>query len=67
MQATIKKHQGNWLLELDGKNLLFTEHDEAVIHAYNEGADDFIIKYSSQTSRRFGREGIENFVLKVAA
>lgn len=66
MKAIIKKHKGNWLVTLNNKNSLFTKHDEAIEYAYNEGATDFQIQYSNTVGRVFSREGIENFVLKVA-
>lgn len=69
MQATIKKvKDGRWFVDIEGYNVtaVFDEHDEAVISAYNEGCDNFNIKYSNNISRSFNREGIEHFVLKVA-
>lgn len=65
MQATIKKYKSGWLVsDNNGGWVGFADHDEAVKYAYDMGATDFSIYYSSRVMRAFTRVGVENFILK---
>ena len=68
MKMTIKKYKGNWLVDdNNGGWVGFTTIQEATQYAYNEGAAEVWIEYSSNVGRIFTREAMENFNLVVKA